>query len=214
MDAVIFDCDGVLVDSERLCWEAWAAVLARHGVAISDDDVARNLGLPDIEIAGYFAERGALPSPPVLAAELDELAEALYATSVVAFADATTLVRQLASEGVPLAVASNGTRAHVDSMLAAAGLAALFDASVAVDEVARGKPAPDLYLEGARRLGIAPSRCIAIEDSPVGARAALAAGMTTIGIARHAAAATTLGHAHVVLHELRRDALPPLGSFR
>ena len=91
-----------------------------------------------------------------------------------------------------------------------AELTKLFDASAAVDEVARGKPAPDLYLEAARRLGIAPTRCIAIEDSPVGARAALAAGMTTVGIARHPSVAHTLAHAHLVVHELSRDTLPGL----
>ena len=210
MEAVIFDCDGVLVDSERLCWEAWETVLARHGIALAAGDITHNLGLPDIEIAAYFAKRGPLPAPPLLVAELEELAEVLYATSVVAFPDATALVRRLAAEGVPLAVASNGTRVHVDAMLAAAGLTGLFDASAAVDEVARGKPAPDLYLEAARRLGIAPTRCIAIEDSPVGARAALAAGMTTVGIARHPSVAHTLAHAHLVVHELSRDTLPGL----
>ncbi len=210
MEAVIFDCDGVLVDSERLCWEAWETVLARHGIALAAGDITRNLGLPDIEIAAYFGKRGSLPAPPMLVAELEELAEVLYATRVVAFPDATALVRRLAAEGVPVAVASNGTRVHVDAMLAAAGLTGLFDASAAVDEVPRGKPAPDLYLEAARRLGIAPPRCIAIEDSPVGARAALAAGMTTVGIARHPSVAHTLAHAHLVVHELSRDTLPGL----
>ena len=213
MEAVIFDCDGVLVDSERLCWEAWETVLARHGVELAEGDITHNLGLPDSQIADYFAARGSLPAPPLLVAELEEVANQLYATNVVAFADASALVHQLSAEGVPLAVASNGTRLHVDSMLAAADLAGLFAVSVAVDEVAQGKPAPDLYLEAARRLGVAPGRCIAIEDSPVGARAAIAAGMTTVGVARHVATAHALAHAHLVVHELRRDTLPRVSAF-
>ena len=211
MEAVIFDCDGVLVDSESLCWDAWRAVLGRYDMRVEPADTALLIGLPDAEIAAFFAARGGLPAVSRVLAELDEHERILYATSVRPFADAQVLARALAAEGVPIAVATNGTRAHLAAMLGFAELDDVLEVRVAVDDVARGKPAPDVYLEAARRLEIDPGRCIAIEDSPTGLSAALAAGMTTIGIARDPGHAASLGHAHAVVHSLERRLLPTFG---
>ena len=109
--------------------------------------------------------------------------------------------------GVAVAVASSSPRARLDRTLRRAGLADAFAASVAGDEVEHGKPAPDMFLEAAARLGVAPARCAAIEDSPPGVAAGLAAGMRTVAIARDPVAADGLGAAHVVLRALSARAV-------
>jgi HAD superfamily hydrolase (TIGR01509 family) len=113
-------------------------------------------------------------------------------------------VRELQARGVAIAVASSSPRARLDRTLARAGLAEAFAVTVAGDEVARGKPAPDMFLAAAERLGVAPERCAVIEDSAPGVAAGLAAGMRTVGVARDGAA---LGDAHVVLERLSARAV-------
>jgi HAD superfamily hydrolase (TIGR01509 family) len=122
---------------------------------------------------------------------------------------AVAAVRRLHDAGMPLAVASSSNRPLIDTVLQSAGLASLFAATVSSEEVQRGKPAPDVYLESARRLGVAPTRCAAIEDSANGIRAAHAAGMRVIAYpnARYPPPADALALADVALDSL--DELTP-----
>lgn len=206
MTAVIFDCDGTLVDSEPLSRRAWERALAPFGCAFADEDAAAVLGRSYARVHAYFAARAALPGPetfwPLLSGELFALLDA----ELQPFDDAVATLRELRARGVPVGVASSSPRERLDRTLRAVGLAALLPVTVAGDEVARGKPAPDMLLVAAEGLGAAPADCVVIEDAPVGVDAALAAGMTAVAV-RRAGALDGLGAAHVVLDELSADAV-------
>jgi HAD superfamily hydrolase (TIGR01509 family) len=185
--AVIFDCDGVLVDSEPHSAAAWMAVLGPRGHRATVADVAVCTGLG---YAGTYAHLAAVdpavPLPP--AEELWPEVLAALATSfdrgLKVFPDAAACVTELAFEGVPLGVASTSRRERLDLTLERSGLARYFLAAVSGDEVERGKPAPDVYLLTAARLGVRPQDCLAIEDTGHGAMAAVEAGMRVLGVAR------------------------------
>jgi beta-phosphoglucomutase-like phosphatase (HAD superfamily) len=192
--AVVFDCDGVLVDSEPHSWAAWRTVAARHGHALTDEDVAACTGLSYADTHAHLTSLvgGTLPGPDALLPEVLEALQASYATGLHRFGDAVGAAAELAFEGVPLAVASSSVRPRLDLTLEAADLRRYFDVTVAGDEVAAGKPAPDVYLRAAELLGARPRNCVAVEDSGPGAAAALAAGMRVIGVARDVAQAARL----------------------
>jgi HAD superfamily hydrolase (TIGR01509 family) len=201
--AVIFDCDGTLVDSEPLARIAWERSLAPYGYAIDDAEYAGLIGLPYPKVHGFFADRiPALAGPdPFWDAYSGALFE-LIDTALEPFDDALETVRELRARDVAVAVASSSPRARLNRTLERAGLADAFAVTVAGDEVARGKPAPDMFLAAAERLGIAPARCAVIEDSAPGVAAGLAAGMRTVGVARDGA---RLDGAHVVLARLTAE---------
>jgi HAD superfamily hydrolase (TIGR01509 family) len=183
--AVIFDCDGTLVDSEPLAWRAWRTAIAPYGYTVTDEDLALCTGTPYVRTHAYLAERvPELPSAeevwPVLRDELFEL----IAAELRPFEDARAAVDELRARGVPLAVASSSPRERLDRTLEAAGYA--FAVTVAGDEVEHGKPAPDMFLLAARELDVAPERCVVVEDSGPGVAAGVAAGMPTLGIRRDA----------------------------
>lgn len=187
--AVVFDCDGVLADSERLMVEVWADALLRHGYRPTDQDVVDGMGLTDRDCHAMLAERADLPAWPVFERETRELVERRYPAELKAFGDTTDAVRGLAMEGVPMAVASSSPRWRLDLTLGQLDLRRYFDATVAGDDSGpdgplRGKPAPDLYAEACRLVGAEPHASLAVEDSANGARAAAAAGMRVIVVAR------------------------------
>ncbi len=181
--AVVFDADGVLVDTEPAWAAARADLFARHGRRFGPGDGRRTLGTGVAGTGEVLA--GLLGAPEradALAAELlDLLLEHVRARPPVALPGAAGLVGELRGR-TPLAVASNAPRALLDTTLGAAGLAGLADVVVAADEVARPKPSPDLYVEALRRLGAPAAASVAVEDSPAGAASARAAGMWVIGV--------------------------------
>ena len=182
---VVFDCDGTLVDSEPLSWRAWGAELGAHGFELTQADIDATRGRAYPEVHSYFADRiEGLPDAeafwPLYSGQLFALIDA----ELTPFDDAVDAARDLHERGVPLAIASSSPRERLDRTLMAAGLAGLFDVTVAGDEVARGKPAPDLFLAAAERLGVSPGDCVAVEDSAPGVESALAAGMTVVAVAR------------------------------
>jgi HAD superfamily hydrolase (TIGR01509 family) len=204
--AVIFDCDGTLVDSEPLARVAWDRSLAPYGYAIDDAEYAGVLGMPYARVHAFFAERvPGLAGPDALFEAYSGKLFALIDAELEPFPDALETVRDLRALGVAVAVASSSVRVRLDRTLARAGLADAFAVSVAGDEVARGKPAPDMFLATAERLGVAPADCAVVEDSPPGVAAGLAAGMYTVAIARDAGAAAALAGADVVLERLTAE---------
>jgi beta-phosphoglucomutase-like phosphatase (HAD superfamily) len=205
--AVIFDCDGTLVDSEPLARAAWAEALAAFGYAPTAADHEANVGLPYARTHAYFAERVALPSSDAFWPLYSGALYALMDDGLVVFDDAVDAARDLRGRGIPVAVASTSRRERLDRTLARAGLAEAFDATVAGDEVARGKPAPDMFLAAAARLGVAPANCVAIEDSPPGVAAAQAAGMVTIAVVRVSGTEAALAAADRVLDRLGAEAI-------
>ncbi|MDA0166626.1 HAD family phosphatase [Solirubrobacter ginsenosidimutans] len=182
MSAVIFDCDGTLVDSEPLSAETWRHVLGRLGYETTDADVAAVVGSSYPRTHAFFASRVALPAPEVLLPELNRVLFGLIDDRLEVFEDAITAVADLRERGVPIAVASGSVRERLNRTLARAGLA--FEITVAGDEVEHGKPSPDMFFLAAARLGVAPERCVVVEDSAPGVAAGRAAGMPTLGVRR------------------------------
>lgn len=188
--AVVFDLDGLLVDSEPLQAWAWDAYARRFGTRLHDDVLARMLGLRAVDASRIFVEMLDLPvTPDVAVRERDELFLDAVPGRIAAHRGAAELVEALRERGVPLALATSGHRRYVDLALASAGLAGAFDAEVTGDQVERGKPHPDIYLRAAALLEIAPQHCLALEDAPNGVRAALAAGMICFAILESGTAA-------------------------
>ncbi len=204
---MVFDCDGTLVDSEPLARRAWRDALAPYGYAVTDADLAACLGRSYPYTHAHFAARVQLPAAEELWPAFARRLFSMLDDELVPFADAVETARELAARGVPLAVASSSRRERLERTLARAGLDDVFGVTVAGDEIERGKPAPDMFLAAASRLGRRPGECIAIEDSPPGVAAARAAGMVTIAIARDPGDVAALAEADVVLAELSAAAV-------
>ncbi len=207
MTAVIFDCDGTLVDSEPLARTAWERALAAHGYALTDADADASVGLPYPRVHAYFAERVPLPAVEPFWGELSAELFALIDSDLVRFDDAVEAARELRSRGIPVAVASSSPRERLERTLGRAGLLEAFDVAVSGDEVACGKPAPDMFLLAASKLGVAPEECIVVEDSPPGVQAGVAAGMTTIGVCRVPGTEGTLAAARTVVDFVTADVI-------
>jgi len=195
---VVFDCDGTLVDSEPLSMDAWRRTIEPYGYAITDADFLAVVGRPYTYTHSYLSERVTLPDPDALWPELRTELFELIDTRLRPFADAVAAVADLEVRGVALAVASSSLRERLDRTLARAGLD--FAVTIAGDEVEHGKPAPDMFLLAAERLGVDPSRCVVVEDSPAGVAAGRAAGMPTLGVCRVRGSESTLSEADRIVY--------------
>jgi HAD superfamily hydrolase (TIGR01509 family) len=182
IEAVVFDLDGVLVDSEQV-WDEVREQLARErGGRWHERAQADMMGMSSLEWSRYMHDVIGLADPPgEISAEVVRRMQERYKRELPLIEGAIEAVQRL-HEAYRLGLASSSNRPLIDAVLAAAGLSSLFEATVSSEEVPRGKPAPDVFLESTRRLGVAPERAAAIEDSANGIRAAHAAGMPTIAI--------------------------------
>jgi HAD superfamily hydrolase (TIGR01509 family) len=182
IEAVVFDLDGVLVDSEHV-WDEVREELARErGGRWHDRAQADMMGMSSTEWSRYMHDVIGLREPPEeINDEVVRRMLARYATALPLVEGAVEAVERLAGS-FRLAVASSSNRPLIDAVLSASGLDSHFEATVSSEEVARGKPAPDVFLEAARRLDVSSHRCAAIEDSGNGIRAAHAAGMRVVAI--------------------------------
>ncbi len=184
MRPIVFDCDGVLVDSEQLAWRAWRQILVRYGITLTEEDIALLTGRTDRDAHDHFSRRADLPDHGSFWHELSDVTFRLFDQHLLAFEDAADTLDALQIRGATMAVASSSPRERLDRSLAATGLEAYFEFVVAGDEVAAGKPAPDLFLAAAAGMSVEPETCIAVEDAPTGIAAARAAGMTVIAVRR------------------------------
>lgn len=184
MNPVVFDCDGVLVDSEALAWDAWRDVLGTHGIEVFDADVETLTGRSEADAYQYFSVRADLPELQRFSQELGAAIARRFAASLEAFEEVEDVLETLSNRGVPLAVASSSSRGRLALTLSSTGLDRFFQVVVAGDEVTEGKPAPDIFVEAARRLGRPPEDCIAVEDTAVGVEAAKRAGMFVVAVQR------------------------------
>ncbi len=184
MTAALFDLDGTLVDNMRVHLGAWKTVFAELGVTVDEARMHRDFsGRKNEEIIPAVLGRR------VGAAELDAIAlrketlyRELYRPHVSLAPGAAALIERLRASGVKVAIASAAPPDNRSFILNALGIEPWFDAIVGAEEAARGKPAPDLFLLAAKRVGIAPERCVVFEDAVNGIKAAIAAGSVAVGI--------------------------------
>ena len=215
--AVVFDLDGVIVDSEQVWDEVREDYVRETGGTYTDESAGDMMGMSSPEWSRYMAEALRVPgTPEEINAAIVERMLARYGEAPPLLPGALEAVRRVGAS-VPLAIASSSNRELIDVVLRASGLAADFRATVSSEEVPRGKPSPDVYLEAARQLGIDPSRLVAVEDSSNGLRAAHAAGMGVIAIpnGEYPPAPEALALADVTLGslaELDRDAVLRAGG--
>ncbi|MGP3977673.1 HAD family hydrolase [Streptomyces sp. 8N114] len=190
--AVVFDLDGTLVDSEPHYYEAGRRLLAAHGVTgFTWEDHSRFVGIGTRETLETLRRKhGLTASVDQLLAEKNRLYLELARSGTEVFPEMRKLVERLHAAGHPLAVASGSSRAAIDAVLGATSLDALLPLRVSAEEVAHGKPEPDVFLESARRLDVSPADCVVIEDAPPGAEAARRAGMRCVAVPYMTAHAT------------------------
>jgi HAD superfamily hydrolase (TIGR01509 family) len=182
IDAVVFDLDGVIVDSEHVWDEARMELAAERGGRWHGRASRDMMGMSSLEWSRYMHDVIGLSEPPEeINAEVVRRLDELYRRELPLIDGAVEAVERLAARW-PLGLASSSNRELIDLVLELSGLAKHFRATVSSEEVTRGKPAPDVYLEAAKRLGLAPEACAAVEDSENGIRSAKAAGMRVLAI--------------------------------
>jgi HAD superfamily hydrolase (TIGR01509 family) len=209
IEAVVFDLDGVLIDSEERWDAARRDVVAAAGRPFPDTATTALQGMSAPEWEAYLHDELGVPDPPqrIGRAVVDAMAQG-YRDDLPLLPGATAAVARLAG-AYPLAIASSANRELIEVVLDLAGLHDHFRAYVSSEEVARGKPAPDVYREAARRLGVDPTHCAAVEDSSNGLRSAHAAGLAVVAVPNRAypPAVDALALADVVVE--RVDAVTP-----
>lgn len=185
--ALIFDCDGTLADTPRLHFAAWRAALAPVGVELPESWYLARVGLSRLELLRQVQRDYAceLEVAEVSAAQARHFCVGLHTVQAV---DVVADVARRHVGTVPMAVASGGEREIVEATLETTGLRHLFNTVVTINDVRRGKPAPDLVLEAALRLGVEPESCVVYEDSDEGLEAGRRAGMTVMDVRRAVAA--------------------------
>jgi HAD superfamily hydrolase (TIGR01509 family) len=182
IEAVVFDLDGVIVDSEQVWDDVRERLAKERGGRWHEGAQAAMMGMSSPEWSAYMHDEiGLSESPEEINEEVVRRMLARYGDELPLIDGAVEAVRRLA-DAFPLAVASSSNRPLIETVLREARIDDRFDAVVSSEEVAAGKPAPDVYLEAARRLGVEPTHAAAIEDSSNGIRAAHAAGMRVIAV--------------------------------
>jgi HAD superfamily hydrolase (TIGR01509 family) len=216
IEAVVFDLDGVLVDSEPVWEQVRRQFVAEHGGHWAPDAQQRLMGMSTGEWARYLGgELGVGLPPETIAAQVTGQMQARYRDRVPLMPGAAEAVRRLAARW-PLGLASSSPPVLIGAVLDGAGLGDCFAVTMSTEQVAHGKPAPDIYLAVTGELGLRPDRCAAVEDSANGLRAAAAAGLRVIAVPhpRYPPGAEALGLAGLVLtglDELTPDAVARLG---
>ena len=182
IDAVVFDLDGVILQTEEVWDEVRGRYVVEQGGRYDEEAQRAMMGMSAPEWSRYLHEELGVPrTPEQISADIVRLMEARYRDELPLIPGAREAVERLAGRW-PLGLASSSNRPLIDAALELSGLDRFFAATVSSEEVARGKPAPDVYLEAARRLGVDPERCVAVEDSHSGIRSAKSAGMRVIAI--------------------------------
>jgi HAD superfamily hydrolase (TIGR01509 family) len=182
IEAVVFDLDGVLIRTEEIWDEVREAFVRERGGRYDEEAQRAMMGMSSLEWSRFIHDDLGVPDPPEeISREVVQQMEERYRERLPLVEGAVAAVERLGARW-PLGLASSSNRPLIDVVLELAGFTRFFRATVSSEEVAHGKPAPDVYLEAARRLGVRPDACAAIEDSSSGMRSARAAGMTVIAI--------------------------------
>jgi HAD superfamily hydrolase (TIGR01509 family) len=182
-EAVVFDCDGTLVDSMPAHFEAWCEALSLHGAkGVLKEDVFYAMGgRPTKDIVVELNDEYGLKLDPASVALSKREAFLKKLGSVTLIDEVADFARSLRGR-VPMAIATGGSRYVIEKTLQAVGISDWFDEVVTADEVRIGKPAPDIFLMAAKLLGVSPVKCLALDDAPAGIMAAQCAGMTVVAV--------------------------------
>jgi HAD superfamily hydrolase (TIGR01509 family) len=202
-EAVAFDCDGTIADTESLSEIAWSEVLESRGIRWTAEDFATLVGRPFAANWEHFSRRGELGDVDVFRSEIRARFRELFDAGLEVHEDAVTVMREAAALGVRIAVVSSSTRDHIERVLERAEVTDLVAHIVASGDTLEHKPEPGPYLAACDRLGVDPTRTVGIEDTPTGARSSRAAGLWTVGVRRTHAVPALTDHAHVVVGTLR-----------
>ena len=187
LEAVLFDMDGVIIDSEPLWTEAERQLLARRMLKYSPQLKTAMMGRDAKEAVGFLINHYNLSEGvDEIIAERNQLIADLFQEHLQAVPDVLELLRSVRDSGIKTGLASSSAKKLVELAVNKLGIAGLFDLSLSGDQVARGKPAPDIYLAAAEKLGVDPGNCLVIEDAPLGVAAAKAAGMRCLAISMSA----------------------------
>jgi len=214
ISTVIFDMDGLMVDSEPTHYEALSRVLAPFGIALSREENARYVGVPDVEAFADLVDRYSLPVPSAtLVAEKRATYLELIGKRIVAQPGLYRLLDRLEADGYALAVASSSPIVEIELILGRLEVRERFHGSFSAEQVARGKPAPDLFLHAALQVGAQPAQCLVLEDAPSGVRAAKSAGMICFAVPSEAARSGDFSPADRVLASLD-EVYPALVALR
>ena len=181
IQGIVFDCDGTLADTMPLHWIAWNRIATRHGLHFPEDRFYALGGVPSRDILKLLSrEQNIALDPIAVSAEKED--EYLPMLAQVQPIEAVVSVARAYHGKIPMAVASGGQKPIIEQVLVHLGIRHLFDAIVTSEDVTQQKPAPDIVLEAARRIGIAPQLCRGYEDTDLGMQAIIAAGMEAIDV--------------------------------
>ncbi|GIF17681.1 HAD superfamily hydrolase (TIGR01509 family) [Actinoplanes tereljensis] len=204
INAVVFDLDGVIIDSEEVWEEVRRDYVASYGREFLPDSQDRMMGMSTPEWSTHLAEEVGVPRTPTEVADdvLSRMAEK-YKNDLPLIPGSVDSVRRI-GERYPIALASSSARILIDQVLATAGLSEAFQVTLSTEEVPRGKPHPDVYLAAAEKLGFAPETCAAVEDSSNGLRSAGRAGLAVVAVPHgvYPPAADALALASLVVSDL------------
>ncbi len=179
--ALIFDCDGTIADTMPLHWQSWREIAARHGFAFDEARFYALAGIPSRDIVRVLnREQGLELDPLGIAREKEETY--LGKLEHIGPIEIVLEIARAHAGRLPMAVASGGSKRVIERVLGHLGIRTLFQAVVTNEDVTHQKPAPDIFLEAARRLGVAPARCRAYEDAELGLQAIRAAGMDAVDV--------------------------------
>jgi HAD superfamily hydrolase (TIGR01509 family) len=201
-DAVAFDCDGTIADTESLSELAWSDLLRSRGLAWGAEDFQTLVGRPFAVNWAHVSTRGDLGDMEVFRQELRVRFRALFDARLEVHEDVVGVIRELARRRVPLAVVSSSSHDHIERVLDRAGITTLISHIVAAGDTVRPKPDPGPYSAACVALGVRPRRSVGVEDTPTGARSSRTAGLRTIGVRRAHAVPELDTHAHAVVDAL------------
>lgn len=203
ISTVIFDMDGLMVDTEPLHYRAVNLTLEPYGIALSHEENSHLVGVPDVDAFAEIVRRHALPvSSAALVGKKRAIYLGLVGEQVAAQPGLYPLLDQLEADRYRLAVASSSPLAEIERILGLLRVTDRFAGFFSAEQVSRGKPAPDLFLYAARMVGVAPAECLVLEDAPAGVRGAKAAGMICFAVPSEAVRARDFGAADRVLRSL------------
>ena len=181
IQGLIFDCDGTLADTMPFHWRAWQMILRQHRLELPEDRFYALGGVPSRDILRLLSEEQGIELDPLAVAKQKEAVYLPYISQVAPIQIVLDIALQNAGK-VPMAVASGGSQPIIERVLQHLGIRHLFQAVVTNEDVVRQKPAPDIFLEAARRIGVVPAACRAYEDTDIGLDAIRAAGMDAVDV--------------------------------